>query len=185
MDFSHYTDDPVTLAVELVNTLQPLTHTDSLGTVEDLDRFVHAHAGAWVDDLPPAAPSDLAPAKALRSELRAVFDSAGAQEATEVINGILARHVAVPRVSTHGGGAHLHFEPKAASLAQWLGVVTGMGLATVVCEFGLDRLGLCQSETCADAFVDTSRNRSRRHCSTTCSTRENVAAYRARRRQEA
>ena len=30
-----------------------------------------------------------------------------------------------------------------------------MGLSTVVCEYGIDRLGVCSSETCADVYVDT------------------------------
>jgi predicted RNA-binding Zn ribbon-like protein len=57
-----------------------------------------------------------------------------------------------------------------------------MGLSVVLIETGLDRFGTCASSTCDDVYVDTSRNRSRRHCSDTCSTRENVAAYRRRQR---
>ena len=41
------------------------------------------------------------------------------------------------------------------------------------------------AEDCQDVFVDTSPNRSRRYCSDRCSSRANVAAYRARRRAEA
>ena len=65
-----------------------------------------------------------------------------------------------------------------------MAVVTAMGLTAVVAEYGLNRLGVCSSDTCRDVFVDTSRNRSRRHCSTTCATREHVAAHRQRKRQE-
>ena len=39
----------------------------------------------------------------------------------------------------------------------------------------------CASPTCRDAFLDESRNRSRRYCdSRTCGNRLHVAAYRAR-----
>jgi predicted RNA-binding Zn ribbon-like protein len=62
----------------------------------------------------------------------------------------------------------------------WLGAITGMGLASVIVEHGVDRFGVCGSAGCDDVYVDTSRNRSRRHCSNTCSTREAVAAYRKR-----
>jgi len=79
-----------------------------------------------------------------------------------------------------GAEPHLHFEPMDASPARWLGAVTAMGLSTVLIEDGLDRFGMCGSTTCDDVFVDTSRNKSRRHCSDTCTTRENVAAYRER-----
>ncbi len=58
-----------------------------------------------------------------------------------------------------------------------------MGLAVVLVDHGMERFGVCASSTCEDVFVDSSRNRSRRHCSGTCNTRENVAAYRRRKAQ--
>jgi predicted RNA-binding Zn ribbon-like protein len=57
-----------------------------------------------------------------------------------------------------------------------------MGLAMLVVDFGPTRLGICSSDRCHNAFVDTSPNRSRRYCSDRCSSRANVAAYRARRK---
>ena len=58
-----------------------------------------------------------------------------------------------------------------------------MGLAVLVTQLGLDRLGICAAAGCRNAFVDTSTNRSRRYCSDRCATRANVAAYRARQKQ--
>lgn len=88
---------------------------------------------------------------------------------------------ATPRVSLHHGAApHLHFEPGDAGPARWLGAITAMGLSIALIEGGYDRFGVCASATCEDVYVDTSRNRSRRHCSGSCTTRENVAAYRRR-----
>jgi predicted RNA-binding Zn ribbon-like protein len=60
-----------------------------------------------------------------------------------------------------------------------------MGLSVVLIEGGYERFGTCSSTTCEDVFVDTSRNRSRRHCSVLCTTRENVAAYRRRKKAQA
>jgi predicted RNA-binding Zn ribbon-like protein len=60
-----------------------------------------------------------------------------------------------------------------------------MGLTVAIIEGGYERFGTCSSSTCDDVFVDGSRNRSRRHCSDTCTTRENVAAHRARQRDAA
>jgi predicted RNA-binding Zn ribbon-like protein len=57
-----------------------------------------------------------------------------------------------------------------------------LGLAKLVCDLGPDRLGVCSAAPCTDVFVDTSPNRSRRYCSDRCSSRANVAAYRARKR---
>jgi predicted RNA-binding Zn ribbon-like protein len=58
-----------------------------------------------------------------------------------------------------------------------------MGLATLVTDLGVDRLGLCHATPCRRAFLDTSSNRSRRYCSERCASRANVAAYRARKRK--
>lgn len=60
-----------------------------------------------------------------------------------------------------------------------------MGLAFHLTEHGVDRLGLCEAAPCRNAYLDTSTNRSRRYCSDRCATRANVAAYRARKREEA
>ena len=63
-----------------------------------------------------------------------------------------------------------------------VGAVGAMGLTTALIEGGFERFGRCASTTCDDVFVDTSRNRSRLHCSESCTTRESVAAYRRRQR---
>ena len=73
---------------------------------------------------------------------------------------------------------------RASSVADLLVAEALMGLAVVVCDFGVTRPGVCQASGCDDVFVDTSPNRSRRYCSERCSSRANVAAYRARRKAE-
>ncbi len=185
MNFDHYTDQPVTLAVDLVNTFWWESGNEHLASTEDLSRFLAEHDGDWIGSLPPVQPSDVEDVRRLRSELRRVFEAKDSGSAAGAVNEILAASGATPRLSAHEGTPHLHFEPLDDSLAHWLGVVTAMGLATVLADYGLDRLGICQSDTCADVFVDTSRNRSRRHCSTTCGTREHVAAHRQRKRHDA
>lgn len=185
MDFAHYSDDPVGLAVDLVNTYDWTEQTEELATVSDVVGFVRAWSGTIDDDLPGAVPEDVPAVHNLRRRLRAVIEAPDAASAADVLNGILVDSGATPRLSTHGGAPHLHFEPADHSLAAWLGVVTAMGLATVVADAGVDRLGTCQAEGCGDAFVDGSRNRSRRHCSAACRNRENVAAHRERRREDA
>ncbi|HEX5293501.1 MAG TPA: CGNR zinc finger domain-containing protein, partial [Streptosporangiaceae bacterium] len=42
--------------------------------------------------------------------------------------------------------------------------------------------GRCQRESCATAFVDTSRNGTRRFCSVRCANQVNVSNHRVRRR---
>jgi predicted RNA-binding Zn ribbon-like protein len=43
-----------------------------------------------------------------------------------------------------------------------------------------DRVGTCASDDCERAFFDSSRNGSRRFCSTTCQNRVKAAAFRRR-----
>lgn len=178
MNFSHYSDRPVELAVDLVNTLQQ--EGDRIETGPQLQEFLSGYEGMWEGIAKPPKSSDLKSIHALRASLREVLETDDQDRACEIVNRILAEHGATPRVSTHSGEPHLHFEPIGKSISSWLGAITAMGLATVIIENGVDRFGVCGASNCEDVYIDTSRNRSRRHCSTTCSTREAVAAYRAR-----
>jgi len=187
VDFSHYSDAPVQIAVDLVNTLDEITHEDHLASPSDVAAFLETHdEGEWCRPGWKAAERDLHEVRALRASLREVFEADDESGAAVAINTILGDVGAVPRLSVHAGAdPHMHFEPQEAAPARWLGAVTAMGLSVALIEGGFERFGICGSATCADVFVDTSRNRSRRHCSDTCTTRENVAAYRARQRAEA
>ncbi|HSO50384.1 MAG TPA: ABATE domain-containing protein [Acidimicrobiia bacterium] len=178
MNFSHYGDGPVELAVDLVNTLE--TSGDEIGDLGGLGSFLSRHQDLDTSSLPPARDSDLDRIRALRSKLREVFEAPDEPTAAALLNDILAEHGAVARLSVHSGEPHLHFEPVGESVTSWLGAVSAMGLAGVVVDHGIERFGVCHASNCRDVFVDTTRNRSRLHCCGTCSTREAVAAYRKR-----
>ena len=184
MDFGHYTDEPVTMAMELVNTYEEYEGLEHLSAPSDVLDFLKENAEHWPEAPTKVREKDLHEIRALRSRLREVFTAPDEGAAAGLLNEILADVSAMPRVSVHAGAEpHLHFEPMDASPARWLGAVTAMGLSTVLIEDGLERFGMCGSSTCDDVFVDTSRNKSRRHCSDTCTTRENVAAYRERQKK--
>lgn len=178
MDFSHYTTKPVELAVALVNTRG--LDSDSLSTSEELEEFLDDYRQLWDGVAKPARKNELEPVRELRESIREIIESGDQELATKRVNKLLDDYGATPRLSTHSGHPHLHFEPVESAMVCWLGAVTAMGLASVIVEHGVDRFGVCGSASCADVFIDTSRNRSRRHCSNTCSTREAVAAYRKR-----
>lgn len=180
MDFTHYTDPPVRLAIDLINTRSMVTGEDRLATPDDLRRFLRDHDGDWrVTD------SDLERVRSLRERLREALEVPDEARAVEVLNQILREVRAVPRLTVHEHRSpHLHFEPeRAEDPAGWLGASAAMGLAVVLCEHRRERFGVCEASDCADVYVDTSRNRSRRYCSDTCTTREGVAAYRRRHRE--
>lgn len=183
MDFSHYSDDTVQMAVDLVNTHEHYSGADSLVDVDGLRAFLDRYGNQWHGvDFEHVTPTqrDLAEIRELRDRLRSVFDAETVEAAADVLNDLLERTAATPRVSLHGAGPHLHFEPGRGRLADRIGAAAAMALSVVLVDFGFERFGTCESSTCDDAFIDTSRNRSRRHCSTTCTTRENVAAHRRR-----
>lgn len=178
MNFSHYSDRPVELAVDLVNTNQ--ANGDQIASTKQLEEFLADYEDLWHGVARPPKAHDLVAVHELRTALREIIETDDESRASELINEILAEHGATPRVSTHSGEPHLHFEPIGTSISSWLGAITAMGLATVIIENGVQRFGVCGAGSCDDVYIDTSRNRSRRHCSSTCSTREAVAAYRAR-----
>jgi predicted RNA-binding Zn ribbon-like protein len=178
MDFSHYTTKPVELAVALTNTKGIIK--DDLENPDQLVEFLDEYRDLWEGVAKPPLESELAAVQDLRASLREVIESEDENTAAKKVNVLLESYGAIPRISTHSGSPHLHFEPIETSIVCWLGAITAMGLASIIVEHGVDRFGVCDSTTCIDVYVDTSRNRSRRHCSNTCSTREAVAAYRKR-----
>ena len=119
------------------------------------------------------------------TRLRAVVelvDAGDLDAACTGLNDLLRDADAVPTLSRHDGeGWHLHFHrPDAGTAVGW---VAGMatGLAIVLGGPAVERLGLCQAPHCDRAYLDTSRNGTRRFCSTACQNRVKAAAFRARR----
>lgn len=125
-------------------------------------------------------------------ELRPVFEASNDGDETSVVselNALLAKHPLTPYIAGHGaptgeGRWHLHVADQQSSVAELLVAEALMGLANLVCDLGATRLGVCDASPCTNVFVDTSPNRSRRYCSDRCSSRANVAAYRARQKAE-
>jgi predicted RNA-binding Zn ribbon-like protein len=117
-------------------------------------------------------------------ELRPVFEASSARserEVVELLNTLLAKHPVTPYIASHEPGKwHMHVADRTSSVAELLVAESLMGLSTLVCDLGATRLGVCDARPCTAVFVDTSPNQSRRYCSDRCSSRTNVAAYRAR-----
>jgi predicted RNA-binding Zn ribbon-like protein len=122
-------------------------------------------------------------------ELRPVFEASNAGDEAAVVeqlNALLAKHPVTPYIAGHGTQKwHLHVADRQSSVSELLVAESLMGLSTLVCDLGATRLGVCDATPCTHVFVDTSPNRSRRYCSDRCSSRANVAAYRARQRAAA
>lgn len=182
MDFDHYTDPGVGVAVNLVNSLGSVSGQEFLLTPDDVRALLDAQG---LEGYGAVGEADLEPLRALRAPLRAIFEAPDESDAARRINELLARSGAAPQMTDHDGHWHLHYAAEDATLADRIAAAAAMGLATVIVRWGADRLGVCNADDCADVFVDTSRNRSRRYCDPSCSTRVNVAAFRARHKERA
>lgn len=125
----------------------------------------------------------------LQRELRPVFEAAETSDDDAVVsllNTLLERHPITPYISNHPpDGLHIHVATKSASVAELIVSESLLGLTVLVTDLGPSRLGVCSASPCTNVYVDTSPNRSRRYCSERCSSRANVAAYRARQKAEA
>ncbi|REE98841.1 CGNR zinc finger domain-containing protein [Thermomonospora umbrina] len=178
MDLASYAD----LVVELVNRTEPAD--DPLRDLDSLQRLleIRPHLGGRVTR------RDLDAMRDLRGALRAVFESAArgdADDAIERLNTLLIQHPVHPQLSGHDGqGWHLHLT-EGGSVPDRYAAGAAMGLAVKISDEGLDRLGVCRADGCANVFFDTTANLSRRHCSERCSGRSNMAAYGAPSRENA
>jgi predicted RNA-binding Zn ribbon-like protein len=118
------------------------------------------------------------------AELRGVFEavSGGAvDDAARQVNALLARTGARPELERHDGEPwHLHFHATGNSLPDGWAAGCATGLAVVLGSSRYDRLGVCTAPGCDRVYVDTSRNGTRRYCSTSCQNRVKTAAFRAR-----
>ncbi len=130
--------------------------------------------------------ADVPTLQSFQRELRPVFEASDVDDTRLVVsalNDLLATHPVTPMISDHDPEhLHMHVANRAASVAELLIGESLMGLANLVCDLGATRLGICSEPRCENVFVDTSPNQSRRYCSDRCSSRANVAAYRARQR---
>jgi predicted RNA-binding Zn ribbon-like protein len=174
VDYGTYSAEALQLALDLANT-----DVSSRSAVEE---YLRANA-EWIrcDDL-AISDADLADLAELAAGVRAVVASRTDDEVVERLNELLDCSSPEPRATNHDGVLHLHFSGDDASIVDQLSATVAMGVTQVVVRYGRQRLGICAAEDCADVFVDTSRNRSRRYCSDTCASRTTVSAYRARQR---
>jgi len=176
MIFAHDTEVALAAAADLVNTARG--EVDALTTEDDLDAFVQAWN--WTGSRTGDA-AELAAVQGLRPIL-ALFWGADEQAAVRIANGLLRDGHALPQLVEHEGwDYHVHATSPDAPLAERMAVEAAMAMIDIVRGKELGRLQVCAGRDCADVFVDLSKNRSRRFCSTTCSSRTNVAAFRARR----
>ncbi|MEU8684401.1 CGNR zinc finger domain-containing protein [Streptomyces sp. NPDC048611] len=187
MIITHDTRCALEAVVDLLNTApegEAPEAPDSLTDLAALEDFVRRHAVSGVGAL---GAGDLATVRSVRARFARVFAAADDRGAAEQLNALVASAGTTPQLTDHDGyDWHVHYFAPGASVADHLAADGGMALAFLVVAGERERLRHCEAPDCRHAFVDLSRNRSRRYCdSRTCGNRLHVAAYRARRREAA
>lgn len=186
MDLSGYAE----LAVRLANAVGDEQEAgmaeggENISTLEGLRGLL---TGLRFPDT-PVTPADLDAMRALAAEFRKIFAGSAAgdgAEAVDRLNALLIRHPVQPQILRHDDQPwHLHLT-EGGSVTDKYAAGSAMGLAMVVAQLGIDRLGTCAAPSCQRVFIGASPSRSRRYCSDACASRANVTAFRARRRSSA
>jgi predicted RNA-binding Zn ribbon-like protein len=191
MEFGSHLDATVLLARDLVNGLTPgWRHGHRIDA--NPDQLREAIAAALVDR-PNRARSwrdaDEADVRRLRDfalRLRRVFgavERGDVDAAAAALNAILTEEAPRPELSDHDGRPwHLHFHSPAAGPVSAVAAGCAIALAMVVGSDAVDRLGVCHADACDRVYVDTTKNGSKRFCSSACQNRAKAAAFRARQR---
>jgi predicted RNA-binding Zn ribbon-like protein len=104
------------------------------------------------------------------------------EAAASVLNQMLAEHPAHPHLAKENGQWRLHHHPADAALAPMYVAICAEALARMIGEGLADRFGRCEAKGCERVFFDTSKNGTRRFCSTTCQSRTKTAVFRERQR---
>ena len=155
-------------------------HNADISDVEALK--AHLADREWL--VPQSTDRDCMLLRKFQRELRSVFEASAADDTHGVVDGLnelMVRHPITPQISSHDPQhLHIHAASKNQSVAELLVGESLLCLANLVCDLGPTRLGICSASPCTNVYVDTSPNQSRRYCSDRCSSRANVAAYRAR-----
>jgi predicted RNA-binding Zn ribbon-like protein len=171
-------DDPVRLAVDLVNTWDTLeADPELLKDAATLRRFLVRRGFGEVR----TTGRDLLEVRTLRAELRTAFATDSEDDAVWHLNRILSRSTAKPRLERGDGGWRIRWTGR---VVDTIASVTAISLLEAIRDDGWDRFGICAGAPCCCVFVDRSKNRSRRFCSGLCADRVAQSLHRARVRQK-
>ncbi|GAA2005202.1 CGNR zinc finger domain-containing protein [Nakamurella flavida] len=181
MAFAHDTEVVLQSSAALINTLPGASDsgTDELAEPAQLEAYLtgYGFTGSRTHD-----DAELARVRDLRPRLRRLW-TVDRDEAVGLVNEILARARALPRLVRHDGvDWHLHATADEDPLDVRMEVEAAMAVIDVIRTDSYDRMRICAAPDCDAVYVDLSRNRSKRYCDVgNCGNRANVTAYRARR----
>jgi len=170
------------LAIDLVNTWDELEpEPDLIEGLQDVRTWLEWHGlstGAKA-----LGEADVDRVRALRARFDRVFDAGDEGEAASRLNELAREHGTPPVLERGGGSWRLRSWPDEREGLPAVAAYATAGLLAAFQELGWARFGRCAGAPCRCAFVDRSRNRSRRYCCTLCADRVAQAQYRSRKRE--
>jgi putative stress-induced transcription regulator/CGNR zinc finger protein len=171
----------VAVAVDLVNTWDELhPEPDLIEGIVDVRTWLEWHglnaAAAQLGE------DDVDDVRALRTRLDRIFDAKDEDEAAVLLNELAHDYGTPPRLERAGSGWQIRTWPDEGEGLPAIAAYAAAGLLEAFHRLGWKRFGRCAGAPCRCAFVDRSRNRSRRYCCSLCADRVAQAQYRARQR---
>jgi predicted RNA-binding Zn ribbon-like protein len=172
----------VGLAVDLVNTWDELEEEpDLIEGVRDVRYWLDWHGLS--EAAKRVKQRDVERARELRSRFDRVFDAESESEAAELLNALAREYATPPQLERAGRTWRLRAWPDEREGLAAAAAYGTAGLLEAMRDLGWRRFGRCAGSPCRCAFVDRSRNRSRRYCCTLCADRVAQANYRERQKQ--
>lgn len=175
MSFDSYNDAGTFVAVDLANALAH-GDLDVLGL-----KVVLARDPRSVADLTDADTAGFASLATTLSDVLEAFVAANVDTAAGALNVALEAAPTRPHLALEDGQWRLHHHPRTTKLVPMWTAICAEALARALASGLATRIGRCEDNDCRDFFVDTSRNATRRFCSTRCQNRAKVRAFRERR----
>jgi predicted RNA-binding Zn ribbon-like protein len=172
----------VAVAVDLVNTWDELEEEpDLIEGLRDVRYWLdwhglHAAAKRMQD-------ADVDRVRELRTRFDRIFDAASEEEAVRLLNELASEYGTPPQLERANGGWRVRSWPDEREGLGAVAAFAAAGLLEAMRDLGWRRFGRCAGSPCRCAFVDRSRNRSRRYCCTLCADRVAQAHSRARQKE--
>lgn len=185
MNFDSHTSIVVQQAVALVNAMVPgQARGRPYPAAEHAELRSRADSVMAESEGRPMTAEEAAGLADVAAELHTVFAAASAGDldtAAGKLNELIVRYEAKPTLIRHDGEPwHMHFHPAGMPLVPAAGGGMSVALALVLGGEYADRIGICSAPACDRVYIDTSRNGTKRFCSTACQNRVKAAAFRAR-----
>jgi predicted RNA-binding Zn ribbon-like protein len=169
------------VAIDLVNTWDELEdEPDLIEGVADVRTWLDWHGLHRAVKI--VRPADVGDVRALRQEFDHVFDATSERGAVRLLNELAAKYATAPQLERVADGWRLRTWPDEREGLPAVAAFATAGLLEGLRDLGWPRFGRCDASPCRCAYVDHSKNRTRRYCSGLCADRVAQAQYRARKK---